>query len=122
MALRVRRNKVESLRRPKHIMGYGASLVTFAFETLRRRNRMKECEEKLGAAIRQYFRASRDSDYLAVQMASQDICTYLSWLLSEHLKRAPEWGSDERWVDGLISTKVSTVVGSAVDVFPKRNL
>jgi len=74
-------------------------------ETLQ--DRIQDLEGRLAAVVRQYFRALDAHDEWAVGHEAMCICSVLSFLLSTHLETEEEWDSEERWIDGLIDSRIA---------------
>lgn len=70
----------------------------------------------IAAIIRQYFRALEANDSEAVELESVDLCSATSWLLEEHLKCAPDWDSEQRWLDGVIDSNVVDLAKLCVQI------
>jgi len=73
-------------------------------------------QRRVATIIRQYFRAVEANDVEAVSRESVDLCCATSWLLEHHLKSAPNWNSDERWLDGMIASKVADLPENTVQI------
>jgi len=63
-------------------------------------------QRRLAAIIRQFFRAQDAKDYEAIALESSQLCSETAWLLADHLKDAPDWDDEARWIDGMIDSKV----------------
>jgi hypothetical protein len=65
-------------------------------------DRIVRREVEVAAYIRQLMRATEARDQAAAQLETRAVCWYLNHLLAAHLRHAPGWDSEGRWLDGLI--------------------
>ncbi len=84
------------------------------------KNSIRKAERWLAKQIRLFAESSRTGDLIAETESSQNICSALTWLLSDYLQLGSTWPHKLRWLDGLTDAQLHkredkiTVYGSMV--------